>query len=116
MNWYLEVLKKYAVFEGRARRKEYWMFFLFNCIFAFVMMGAGMVLEIGPIPYFIYLLAVLLPSFAVFVRRLHDIGKSGMWFFVGLIPIIGSILLIVYMVTDSEVGDNQYGPYPKTEI
>ncbi len=115
MNWYLDVLKQYAVFEGRARRKEYWMFFLFNVIFAGAAMAIGMAIGLGSIPYIIYLLAVLLPSFALFVRRMHDIGKSGWWVFISLIPIIGSILLLVYMVTDSEAGENQYGPNPKEE-
>jgi len=83
MNWYLKVLKQYADFQGRARRKEYWMFVLFNLIFAFVAMyldriiGTTMVgLPYGVI-YILYALAVLIPSLAVGVRRLHDIGKSG---------------------------------------
>jgi uncharacterized membrane protein YhaH (DUF805 family) len=119
MNWYLEVLKKYAVFSGRARRKEYWMFFLFNLIITVVLalidslMGtfspqAGLGLLSG-----LYSLAVLIPSIAVTVRRLHDTGRSGWWILIGLIPIIGGIVLLIFMVLDSQPGENQYGPNPK---
>jgi len=102
MNWYLEVLKKYAVFSGRARRKEYWMFFLFNIIILFVL-GliegiAGIAPEIDQsILGGIYSLAVLLPSLAVGVRRLHDTDGSGSWLFIGLVPIIGVIVLFVLL-------------------
>lgn len=119
MNWYLKVLNQYADFNGRARRQEYWMFTLFNIIFAFsaIMLDNLFGLSnseegFGPI-YFIYGLAVLIPGLAVGVRRLHDIGKSGWMLLVSLIPIIGAIWLIVLLVTDSESGDNQYGPNPK---
>ncbi|MBT3819593.1 MAG: DUF805 domain-containing protein, partial [Lentimicrobiaceae bacterium] len=83
MNWYLAVLKNYAGFSGRARRKEYWMFTLFNIIFAIVAMILDNVLGIamaeigyGPL-YGLYALAMLIPGLAVSVRRLHDVGKSG---------------------------------------
>jgi uncharacterized membrane protein YhaH (DUF805 family) len=119
MSWYLTALKKYAVFSGRARRKEYWMFTLFNIIFLIVAMILDNVLgtTIGDIGYgYIYLLyglAVIIPSLAVLVRRLHDIGKSGWWIFISLIPLIGSIWLLILLVTDSKPGENQYGPNPK---
>ena len=119
MNWYLKVLKQYADFIGRARRKEYWMFVLFNMIFSVIAMILDNVLGIamegigyGPL-YGIYLLAIILPSLAVAVRRLHDIGKSGWMILISLIPLIGGILLLVLLVTDSNPGDNQYGPNPK---
>ncbi len=119
MNWYLKVLKQYAVFSGRARRKEYWMFVLFNMIFAIVAMILDNVLGIamegvgyGPI-YGLYLLAIIIPSLAVAVRRLHDVGKSGWMILISLIPIIGSIWLLVLLVTDSNPGENQYGQNPK---
>jgi len=119
MNWYLEVLKKYAVFDGRARRMEYWYFFLFNMIFAIVAMILDNVLGIaieglgyGPI-YLLYCLALLLPGLAVSVRRLHDVGKSGWFFFIVLIPIVGPIWLLVLFCRDSMTGENQYGPNPK---
>jgi len=119
MSWYLEVLKKYATFGGRARRKEYWMFVLFNVIFTIVALIIDSVLgtrseETGyGLFNGLYGLAVLLPSLAVLVRRLHDIGKSGWWFFIALIPLIGSIWLLVLLATDSQPGENQYGPNPK---
>lgn len=119
MNWYIKVLKQYADFEGRARRTEYWMFFLFNIIFMIVAMLLDNTLGIamgefgyGPI-YGLYTLAVLIPSIAVGVRRLHDIGKSGWMLLVSFIPFIGFIWLLVLMVTDGNPGTNQYGPNPK---
>ncbi len=115
MNWYLEVLKKYAVFSGRARRKEFWMFFLFNLIITFVL-GFIEVLVGGPgIVGTLYGLAVLIPGIAVSVRRLHDISHSGWWLLIGLIPLIGAIVLLVFMVQDGKPGQNQYGANPKEE-
>lgn len=118
MNWYLEVLKKYAVFSGRASRKEYWMFALFNGIIylllVFVTKFAGS--AIGDDPLILtgpYSLAVLLPSFAVAVRRLHDIDRSGWWISLYLIPIIGFIVVFIFHVKDSTPGDNEYGVNPK---
>ena len=119
MNWYLKVLKQYADFSGRARRKEYWMFVLFNMIFTIVAMILDNVLGIamegigyGPL-YGLYALAMLIPGLAVAVRRLHDVGKSGWMILIALIPLIGSIWLLVLMVTDSNAGENQYGQNPK---
>ena len=119
MNWYLKVLKQYADFSGRARRKEYWMFVLFNMIFAIVAMILDNVLGIamegigyGPL-YGLYVLAMLIPGLAVAVRRLHDVGKSGWMILITLIPLIGAIWLLVLMVTDSNPGENQYGQNPK---
>ncbi len=119
MEWYLKVLKNYVGFSGRARRKEYWMFVLFNVIFAIVAMVLDNVLGLaskelgyGPI-YGLYALAMILPSLAVAARRLHDIGKSGWWQLIALIPIIGVIVLIVWYATDGDRGDNAYGPDPK---
>ena len=119
MNWYLKVLKQYADFSGRARRKEYWMFALFNLIFAIVAMILDNILGIaidgvgyGPL-YGLYILAVLIPGLAVAVRRLHDVGKSGWMILIALIPLIGAIWLLVLMVTDSNPGENQYGQNPK---
>lgn len=119
MNWYLKVLKQYADFSGRARRKEYWMFVLFNMIFANVATILDNVLGIamegigyGPL-YGLYALAMLIPGLAVAVRRLHDVGKSGWMILIALIPLIGSIWFLVLMVTDSNAGENQYGQNPK---
>jgi uncharacterized membrane protein YhaH (DUF805 family) len=113
MNWYLDVLKKYAVFSGRARRKEYWMFFLFNIIIAIALTIVEAVVGLPGVLSGLYSLAVLLPSIAVGVRRLHDVGRSGLWLLIGLVPVIGIIVLIVFAVTDSQPGTNQYGPSPK---
>lgn len=118
MNWYLDVLKKYAVFEGRARRKEFWMFVLFNLIISIVLSvvdgligtisaQTGMGLLSG-----VYSLAVLIPGIAVSVRRLHDTSRSGWWLLLAFVPIAG-IALIVFWAMDSTAGENQYGPNPK---
>jgi|TARA_B110000014_G_scaffold257462_1_gene242086 uncharacterized membrane protein YhaH (DUF805 family) len=122
MNWYTKVLRNYADFNGRARRKEYWMFTLFNMIFSIVAMGLDNVLGIamietgyGPI-YGLYTLAMLVPSLAVAVRRLHDVDKSGWMLLLVFIPIIGAIWLFVLMVTDSKPGQNDYGENPKDII
>jgi len=117
MNWYLEVLKKYATFTGRAQRAEYWYFILFNIIISTVLAILDVIL--GTLsPYGtgllngIYSLAIFIPHIAVATRRLHDIGKSGWWQLIVIIPIIGWILIIIWFATDSE-GDNQYGKNPK---
>jgi uncharacterized membrane protein YhaH (DUF805 family) len=108
MNWYIDVLKKYAVFDGRASRQEFWMFVLINFIISVVLNVVSTTLGA------IYALAVLLPNIGVGVRRLHDTGRSGWWLLVGLIPIIGWIVLIVFFVQESQPGDNPFGPNPKT--
>lgn len=121
MNWYLEVLQKYAVFSGRARRKEYWFFVLFNTLISMGLVAVELVagiadkmLSVGvSLLLVLYALAVLLPSLAVSVRRLHDTGRSGWWYLLSLIPLIGQIILIVFLATDSTAGANQYGPNPK---
>jgi uncharacterized membrane protein YhaH (DUF805 family) len=114
MNWYLDVLKKYAVFSGRARRTEYWMFLLVNLVIAFVLGIIEVMIGTGGILAAIYSLAVLIPSIAVTVRRLHDTGRAGWWILIVLIPAIGAIVLLIFMVLDSQAGSNEYGPNPKT--
>jgi len=121
MEWYLKVLKQYADFSGRARRKEYWMFTLFNMIFTFLaaiidnVVGTANV-EVGyGLFYFIYAIAVFIPALAVCVRRLHDVGKSGWMIFISFIPIIGAIWLIVLLVKDSQQGANKWGNNPKQD-
>jgi uncharacterized membrane protein YhaH (DUF805 family) len=115
-------MKKYADFSGRARRKEYWMFVLFNIIFAIVALGLDMMLGTASedtgygIFYGLFSLAILVPTWAVTVRRLHDVGKSGWWIFISLIPIIGGIWLFILTLTDSLPGDNEYGPNPKMNM
>lgn len=113
MNWYLDVLKKYAVFSGRARRKEYWMYMLFNLIAYVVVAIVDAVLTTAPLLTGIYALAVFLPTLGVTVRRLHDTGRSGWWILLGLIPLIGAIILIVFYATEGDQTDNAHGPNPK---
>jgi uncharacterized membrane protein YhaH (DUF805 family) len=121
MNWYLKALKKYAVFNGRARRKEYWMFFLFNIIIGFFLGLIEGVAGIAPegdpsVVGALFMLAVLLPTLAVGVRRLHDTDRSGWWMLLALVPIIGAIVLFGFTIQDSQPGENQYGPNPKAEV
>ncbi len=118
-DYYMHVLRNYAQFSGRARRAEYWYFVLFNLL---IMIGlsiidgllgsfsaqAGMGLLSG-----IYALAVLIPSIAVAVRRLHDSDKSAWWLLVLLIPFVGGLVLLILMVLDSTPGSNRYGDNPK---
>ena len=128
---FLEAVKSvfgnYANFSGRARRSEYWFFYLFNLLAVFIFMILGAILGgifgggsgaaggafFGYIFYFLYALAALIPSLAVTVRRLHDTNRSGWNILWCLLPIVGGIVLLVFMVSDSYPGDNQYGPNPK---
>lgn len=121
MKWYLKVLNQYTDFDGRARRKEYWMFVLFNMLFAFAAAVVGGLIaamtgveEIAVIFYALYGLAVLIPGIAVMIRRLHDTGKSGWWCLISFVPLIGGIWLLILLATDSQPGSNQYGANPKT--
>src|SRR5580692_4232396 len=121
MNWYLTVLKKYAVFDGRARRKEYWFFHMISTFIVIVFVaiaGANrsMTLNPGHVLVLLYLLAVLVPSLAVTVRRLHDIGRSGTWIFISFVPFVGGIILLVFTLMDSQPNANQYGPNPKEAV
>jgi len=120
MNYFIDCLtKKYACFSGRARRQEYWLFFLFNIIAAIIVgVISSVLVSVTNVTAFAYLgtiydLAVLIPGLAVLFRRLHDTGRSGWWWLIGFIPLIGIIVLIVFCCFDSQPGDNQYGPNPK---
>lgn len=120
IDWYKKVVfENYANFNGRARRSEYWWFILANLILAVVAMVIDNVAGINfdPIPYgpiyILYALAVFLPGLAVSVRRLHDVGKSGWFYFIVLIPLVGAIWLLVLFFTEGNRGENQYGPDPK---
>ncbi|MBU3016043.1 DUF805 domain-containing protein [Poseidonibacter lekithochrous] len=114
MNWYFEVLKKYTVFNGRARRSEFWYFMLFSTIVSVICAILDYIIgsDIGMIGL-VYSLAVLLPTLAVGARRLHDINKSGWWQLLILIPIIGLIILIVWYAKNSMNETNKYGDNPK---
>ncbi|WP_370295061.1 DUF805 domain-containing protein [Rossellomorea marisflavi] len=122
MSWFLKSLKQYADFRGRARRQEYWMFSLFSIIFGLALyfvilisliidsMGLGI---LGFLLFGIYYLAIFVPSLAVTVRRLHDTGRSGWWYFISFVPLAGGIILLVFCCLDSENGNNQWGSNPK---
>lgn len=136
MNWYIKVLKNYVNFKGRARRKEYWFFQLFQTIVLMVLGTIGMVsnsdklhyidqldpatseLEImmmlGPL-FWIYVAATFLPALAVTVRRLHDINRSGAFVLLQLLPYIGPLILFIFSVLPGTEGDNLYGPDPLLE-
>lgn len=115
MNWYIEVLKKYVVFSGRARRTEYWMFMLFSIIATIILNVLDAMLGLAPLLAFIYGLAVLLPSLAVGVRRLHDTNRSGWWMLLALIPLL-NIVLLVFMCFEGEQRENRFGADPKASI
>ncbi|MEJ3659119.1 DUF805 domain-containing protein [Actinomycetes bacterium KLBMP 9759] len=118
MQWFVKVLRLYAYFTGRARRQEYWMFYLFFLIFAFVAVAIDLVINYvanggwPPILISIYSLATLIPHLAVTVRRLHDTDRSGWWYLISFIP-LGGIVLLVFLVMEGTRGGNQYGPDPK---
>ncbi|GAA0585460.1 DUF805 domain-containing protein [Caenispirillum bisanense] len=121
MQWYVRVLKNYAQFNGRALRSEYWFFVLFNIIVSIILAvvdsvtgtysdGAGLGLLGG-----LYTLAVIIPSLAVGVRRLHDVDKSGWWLLIAFIPVLGILVLLYFMVIKGSEGDNRFGPPAPTE-
>jgi uncharacterized membrane protein YhaH (DUF805 family) len=107
--WKQVVLERYAQFTGRARRAEYWWFTLANVIGIVVLLILSGIIKIFIVLYFIYLLALIVPSIAVAVRRLHDTDKSGWWFLIALVPFVGGIILLVLMCIDSTRGTNRYG-------
>lgn len=119
MNWYLAALKKYAVFAGRARRKEFWFFMLFNTLITVALAmidlwtgtydeDVGLGLLSG-----LYAVAMIVPSIAVTVRRLHDTDRSGWWYLLLFIPVIGALVILVFMLLDGTPGSNRFGPNPK---
>jgi len=121
VSWYLEALKKYAVFTDRSRRKEYWYFVLFNIIVALVLAAIDALLgtfsssgNIGLLSG-IYGLAVIIPSIAVTVRRIHDIDRTGWWVLINLVP-FGSIVILIFTLLDGTPGGNRFGPSPKAIV
>ena len=123
MNWYQKVITQYSDFNSRARRKEYWMFVLVNFIISLAIVGIDNALGLSlnytgnvsgsGVFNLLYNLLILIPSLAVAVRRLHDIGKSGWMLLIGLIPLVGAIWLLILLLRDSEAGENKYGANPK---
>ncbi len=114
MEWFTLALKHYADFEGRNHRTAYWMFVLFYLIFYFVASAIDGLLGIYLVGT-IYSFALFLPSISAGARRLHDTGRSGWWQLLMLIPVLGLLVMIYFLVQDSQPGDNQYGPNPKPE-
>lgn len=119
MSYFIEAFTKYATFSGRARRSEYWYFVLFNLLIALGLFIVGAVItaaaggsRMGMFPYDAYALASFIPSLAVGVRRLHDIGKSGWFLLLGFVP-IANIVLIIWLAQDGQPGTNEYGSNPK---
>lgn len=112
--WYIKCIRQFADFKGRARRKEFWMFALVNFVVSLVITIVGSIIGTTLLST-IYSLAILLPSLGVGVRRLHDVGKSGWYMLASLIPVIGWIWLLILAAQDSQPGDNQWGPNPKSE-
>ncbi len=113
MSWYLAVLKNYTGFSGRASRTEYWMFALVNFVIVLVLYLLSAAAHGVLFLVIIYDLGVLLPSLAVGFRRLHDTNRTAWWLLIGLIPLIGTIVLLIFFCIDSTPGDNQYGASPK---
>lgn len=114
IDWYLAVLKNYVGFTGRAGRPEFWWFTLVNTIAYFVLFAIDMVVGTMVLAM-IYSVAVLIPSWAVAFRRMHDIGKSAWWLLVVLIPFVGLFVLIYFFVLPSNPEENQFGPVPPSE-
>lgn len=114
MNFYVDAWKKFATFSGRSRRKEFWMFLLINVAINYALsLIAGKLGSAGQIITSVFSLAILVPSIAVGIRRMHDIGKSGKWVLINLIPLIGTIWFLILGAKDGEVNSNQWGASPK---
>ena len=119
MKWFLLVLKKYADFSGRAQRAEYWYFtlfcFLISIALTIVDNAMGLYSTDARIGVFegLFILAVFIPSLAVTIRRLHDTNRSAWWFLIAFIPVVGTIVLIIFFVQPGTLGENKYGPNPK---
>ena len=109
--YFIDVFRyKFIQYQGRARRKEYWLFSLFSFIFSLILH----IIPILGVPLaWLYSLVVILPGVCLGIRRLHDIGKSGWWLLLCLVPLVGLIILIVFFCQDSQQGKNQYGFNPK---
>ncbi|MBS8265671.1 DUF805 domain-containing protein [Mesobacillus boroniphilus] len=118
MRWYLEAIKNYVNFQGRARRKEYWLFNFFNLLILGILYLVGSAMEsvFLFVIILIYYFFMFIPSLSVTVRRLHDIGYSGWFVLINLIPLIGGTILFIFTCLDSQANDNKYGPNPKVLV
>ncbi len=120
MHWYIDVLRKYTVFEGGARRKEYWIFALISALILIFLSlidetTGWKVWDDEGVLSLVYSIAVFVPTLAVVVRRLHDTDRSGWWVLIALIPLVGAIVLLVFLILKGNEGDNRFGPDPKAE-
>ena len=115
MEWYIGVLRQYAVYTGRARRKEYWMFFLFSAIVTVILNVFDLLFSSFGLASLVYSLAVFLPATCVSIRRLHDTGRSGWWLLLCFIPILGFLVLVFFLALEGVNGENEYGLDPKYE-
>jgi uncharacterized membrane protein YhaH (DUF805 family) len=120
MNWYLHALRNYAVFKERARRREYWTFELMNSVITIGLFVLAVKLGKAGYQYllslpFLYIAATFLPSLSSVVRRLHDTNRSGWWVFISAVPVVGPLILFAMTVTDSDPGENRFGPNPKRQ-
>ena len=113
MDYYKLAFQRFSDFSGRSRRSEYWYFVLFNMLVAIGLFLVDSMIWGYPILYFLYAVAVIVPSIAVAVRRMHDIGKSGWWLLITFVPFVGGIILLVFLATDGIPGPNQWGNNPK---
>ncbi len=113
MNEYVKVMKSWKDFSGRARRREFWMFVLFCAIFAIVASIIDAIIGTNGLIGGLFILIVIVPSIAVSVRRLHDVGKSGWWYFINFIPLIGGLWFLYLTILEGQQGTNEYGPNPK---
>lgn len=109
--YFVSVFTPYINFDGRVGKKPFWMFVLFNFVIGLVLAWIGNILNFSFLSG-LYSLAILLPALGLEVRRLHDVGKSGYWLLIGLVPLVGWLVLIYFFIQDSEAGDNMYGAMP----
>lgn len=112
MKWYIQAFKNYINFEGRASRSEYWFFFLFNVIAAVICIGLTFAASWMINLYYLFVLAVIIPTLSVSIRRLHDIGKTGWWYLIVVVPLLGALVVLYFFVQPSQPGSNQYGSSP----
>lgn len=118
MNYYLNAIRKYCDCKGRASRKEYWMFVLINFLISLVFALLDAVVQHTTsiklnVLSLLYGIAILCPALGLSIRRLHDVGRSGRWLLLIFVPFVGSIVLLVFSLMDSQSGANEYGPNPK---
>jgi len=120
MKWYLHALRKCAVIKGRARRREYWIFELMNSAIALALFVLAVKLGKAGYPYFLslpflYIVATMIPSLSSLIRRLHDTNRSGWWLLISMLPVVGPLILFGITVTNSDPGENRFGPNPKRQ-